>query len=121
MILGGLAIAAAGYGGKKGLDAKNTNDKAKDLFKKAEELLGEIKKRVELAQSSCENAFARFGEKKLHVISHGVSRFVEYFNQLNGHEFVISNMDMQNIQEQVSEVLNVVNKCKGWVYQILLV
>ncbi len=120
-ILGGLAIAAAGYGGKKGLDAKNTNDKAKDLFKKAEELPGEIKKRVELAQSSCENAFARFGEKKLHVISHGVSRFMEHFNQLKGHEFVISNMDMQNIQEQVSEALNVVNKCKGWVYQILLV
>nr|WP_242665444.1 glycine zipper family protein [Helicobacter pylori] len=112
IILGWLAIAAAGYGGKKGLDAKNTNDKAKDLFKKAEELLGEIKKRVELAQSSCENAFARFGEKKLHVISRGVSRFVEHFNQLKGHEFVINNMDMQNIQEQVSEALNVVNECK---------
>ncbi|GAA6936886.1 hypothetical protein VN0625_08180 [Helicobacter pylori] len=84
-------------------------------------MLEETKKRVESAQSSCENAFARFGEKKLHVISHGVSRFVEHFNQLNGHEFVISNMDMQNIQEQVSEVLNVVNKCKGWVYQSLLV
>ncbi len=54
----------------------------------------------------------RLGEKKLHVISHGVSRFVEHFNQLKGHEFVINNMDMQNIQEQVSEALNVVNKCK---------
>ncbi len=29
-----------------------------------------------------------------------------------GREFVTSNMDMQNIQEQVSEALNVVNKCK---------
>ncbi|GAA7849287.1 hypothetical protein JP0252_03900 [Helicobacter pylori] len=111
-ILGGLAIAAAGYGGKKGLDAKNANDEAKDLFKKAEERLEETKKRVELAQSSCKNAFARFGEKKLHVISRGVSRFVEHFNQLKGHEFVINNMDMQNIQEQVSEALNIVNKCK---------
>ncbi|GAA9551448.1 hypothetical protein UBN56_08170 [Helicobacter pylori] len=120
-ILGGLAIAAAGYGVKKGLDAKNANDEAKDLFKKAEERLEETKKRVESAQSSCENAFARFGEKKLHVISCGVSRFVEHFNQLKGHEFVISNINMQNIQEQVSEALNVVNKCKGWVYQILLV
>ncbi|GAA8975356.1 hypothetical protein Taitung26_09680 [Helicobacter pylori] len=54
----------------------------------------------------------RLGEKKFHVISHGVSRFVEHFNQLKGHEFVINNMDMQNIQEQVSEVLNVVNECK---------
>ncbi|GAA9969865.1 hypothetical protein VN0935_05350 [Helicobacter pylori] len=120
-ILGGLAIAAAGYGVKNGLDAKNANDEAKDLFKKAEERLEETKKRVESAESGCKNAFARFGEKKLHVISHGVSRFVEHFNQLKGHEFVISNMNMQNIQEQVSETLNVVNKCKGWVYQILLV
>ncbi|AFI00847.1 glycine zipper family protein [Helicobacter pylori] len=111
-ILGGLALAAAGYGVKKGIDAKNTNDEAKDLFKKAEERLEETKKRVEFAQSDCKNAFARFGEKKLHVISRGVSRFVEHFNQLEGHEFVINNMDMQNIQEQVSEALNVVNKCK---------
>ncbi|QQW61605.1 glycine zipper family protein [Helicobacter pylori] len=111
-ILGGLAIAVAGYGGKKIIDAKSANDEAKDLFKKAEELLEETKKRVELAQSDCKNAFARFGEEKLHVISHGVSRFVKHFNQLKGHEFVINNMDMQNIQEQVSEALNVVNKCK---------
>lgn len=124
-ILGGLAIVAAGYGVKKGLDAKNTNDEAKDLFKKAEERLEETKKRVESAESGYKNALMRLGEKKLHVISRvisrGVSRFVEHFNQLKGHEFVISNMDMQNIQEQVSETLNVVNKCKGWVYRILLV
>ncbi len=111
-ILGGLAIAAAGYGGKKILDAKNANDEAKDLLKKAEERLEETKKRVELAESSCKNAFMRLVEKKIHVLSHGVSRFVEHFHQLGGHEFGISNMDMQNIQEQVSEALNVVNKCK---------
>ncbi|GAA9139520.1 hypothetical protein Taitung73_11000 [Helicobacter pylori] len=70
----------------------------------------------------------RLGEKKFHVIRHGVSRFVEHFNQLKGHEFVISNMDIQNIQmdiqniqEQVSEALNVVNKCKEMVCRILLV
>ncbi|WP_187860327.1 glycine zipper family protein [Helicobacter pylori] len=111
-ILGGLALAAAGYGVKKGLDTKNANDEAKDLFKKAEERLEETKKRGELAESSCKNAFMRLVEKKIHVLSHGVSRFVEHFHQLGGHEFGISNMDMQNIQEQVSEALNVVNKCK---------
>lgn len=47
-ILGGLAIAAAGYGVKKGLDAKNANDEAKDLFKKAEELLGEKRRGLSL-------------------------------------------------------------------------
>ncbi len=111
-ILGGIALAAAGYGVKKGIDAKSANDEAKDLFKKAEERLEETKKRAELAQSDCQLAFARFGEKKLHVISRGFSRFVEHFNQLKGHEFAINNMDMQNIQEQVLEALSVVNKCK---------
>ncbi len=111
-ILGGIALAAAGYGVKKGIDAKDTNDKAKDLLKKAEELLEEAKKRVELAESGCKLAFARFGKKKLHVLSHTVSNFLDHFHQLKGHEFVISNIDMQNIQEQVLEALNIVNKYK---------
>lgn len=111
-ILGGIALAAAGYGVKKGIDAKDINDKAKDLLKKAEELLEEAKKRVELAESGCKLAFVRFGEKKLHVLNHSVSNFLDHFHQLKGHEFVISNIDMQNIQEQVLETLNIVNKYK---------
>ncbi|GAA8954106.1 hypothetical protein HpEKB34_07130 [Helicobacter pylori] len=105
-ILGGLAIAVAGYGVKKGLDAKNANDEAKDLFKKAEERLEETKKRVESAESGCKNAFARFGEKKLHVIRHGVSRFVEHFNQLKGHQFFVKDSDMQDLHKQVSVAQN---------------
>ncbi|GAA7367074.1 hypothetical protein ID0617_05340 [Helicobacter pylori] len=111
-ILGDIALAVAGYGVKKGIDAKDTNDKAKDLLKKAEELLEEAKKRVELAESGCKLAFARFGKKKLHVLSHTISNFLDHFHQLKGHEFVISNIDMQNIQEQVLEALNIVNKYK---------
>ncbi|WP_120891641.1 glycine zipper family protein [Helicobacter pylori] len=111
-ILGDIALAAAGYGVKKGIDTKDTNDKAKDLLKKAEELLEEAKKRVELAESGCKLAFVRFGEKKLHVLNHSVSNFLDHFHQLKGHEFVISNIDMQNIQEQVLETLNIVNKYK---------
>ncbi|GAA9228695.1 hypothetical protein Taiwan905_07180 [Helicobacter pylori] len=111
-ILGDIALAVAEYGVKKGIDAKDTNDKAKDLLKKAEELLEEAKKRVELAESGCKLAFARFGKKKLHVLSHTVSNFLDHFHQLKGHEFVISNIDMQNIQEQVLEALNIVNKYK---------
>ncbi len=37
---------------------------------------------------------------------------MNHFHQLKGHEFVISNIDMQNIQEQVLEMLNIVNKYK---------
>nr|WP_231202415.1 sortase [Helicobacter pylori] len=105
-ILGGLAIAAAGYGVKKGLDAKNANDEAKDLFKNAEERLEEAKKRVESAQSSCKNALMGLGKKKLHVRSYGMSRFVWYFNQLKGHQFFVKASDMQDLHKQVSVVQN---------------
>ncbi|GAA8138022.1 hypothetical protein HpKG115_08630 [Helicobacter pylori] len=111
-ILGWLVLAAAGYGFKKSIDTSETADKVNEIVKEAEDLKEETKKRVESAESGYKNAFMRLGEKKLHVINRGFSRFVEHFNQLKGHEFVISNMDMQNIQEQVSEALNVANKCK---------
>ncbi|GAA7212240.1 hypothetical protein HpCK22_04660 [Helicobacter pylori] len=105
-ILGGLAIAAAGYGVKKGLDAKNANDEDKDLFKKAEERLEETKKRVESVESGYKNALMRLGEKKLHVISRGVSRFVEHFNQLKGHQFFVKVSDMQDLHKQLSVAQN---------------
>ncbi len=109
LILTGVAIAV-GYGVKKGLDAKDTNDKAKDLLKKAEELLEEAKKRVELAESGCELAFARFGEKKLHVLSHGVSNFLDHFHRLKHSRITIEGINMQDIQRQVSDVRNLLNQ-----------
>ncbi|OLQ26170.1 sortase [Helicobacter pylori] len=48
----------------------------------------------------------RLGEKKLHVISRGVSRFVEYFNQLKGHQFFVKDSDMQDLHKQVSVAQN---------------
>ncbi len=109
LILAGVAIAV-GYGVKKGLDAKDTNDKAKDLLKKAEELLEEAKKRVELAESGCELAFARFGEKKLHVLSHGVSNFLDHFHRLKRSTITIKGINMQDIQRQVSDMRNLLNQ-----------
>ncbi|RKV57923.1 sortase [Helicobacter pylori] len=109
LILARVAIAV-GYGVKKGLDAKDTNDEAKDLFKKAEERLEETKKRFELAQSSCKNAFERFVEKKLHILSHSVSRFVDHFHRLNRSRITIEGINMQDIQRQVSDAQKITNQ-----------
>ncbi|GAA7109671.1 hypothetical protein ID0214_08360 [Helicobacter pylori] len=83
--LGGLALVAAGYGFKKSIDASETADKVNEIVKEAENLREGAKKRVESADSDYKNALMRLGEKKFHIISHGVSRFVEHFNQLKGH------------------------------------
>nr|WP_249406187.1 sortase [Helicobacter pylori] len=84
----------------------HTADKVNEIVKEAEDLKEGAKNRVECAESGCKNAFARFGEKKLHVISHGVSRFVRHFNQLKGHQFFVKNSDMQDLHKQVSVAQN---------------
>ncbi len=48
----------------------------------------------------------RLGEKKFHVISRGVSRFVRHFNQLKGHQFFVKASDMQDLHKQVSVAQN---------------
>ncbi|GAA7717354.1 hypothetical protein JP0092_07920 [Helicobacter pylori] len=104
--LGLGVVLGVGYGVKKIIDAKNANDEAKDLFKKAEELLEETKKRVESAESGCKNALMGLGKKKLHVRNHGMSMFVRHFNQLKGHQFFVKASDTQDLHKQVSVVQN---------------
>ncbi len=105
-ILGGLALAAAGYGFKKSIDASETADKINEIVKEAEDLKEGAKNRVESAESGYKNALMRLGEKKLHVISRGVSRFVRHFNQLKGHQFFVKDSDMQDLHKQVSVAQN---------------
>ncbi|UOS30577.1 sortase [Helicobacter pylori] len=105
-ILGGLALATAGSDLKKSIDASETADKVNEIVKEAEDLKEGAKNRVELAQSGYKNALMRLGEKKFHVIRHGVSRFVEHFNQLKGHQFFVKDSDMQDLHKQVSVAQN---------------
>ncbi len=107
-ILGGLALAAAGYGVKKGIDSLDADCEADEFIKKAESLKEEATKKAESAQSDCKLAFARFGEKKLHVLSHTVSNFLNHFHRLNRSRIIIE--DMQDIQCQVSDARNLLNQ-----------
>ncbi|WQS65102.1 sortase [Helicobacter pylori] len=105
-ILAGVAIAATGYGVKKGIDALDADCEADEFIKKAESLKEEAIKKAELVESDCKNALIRLGEKKFHVQSHSMSSFVKEFNQLKGREFVVKVADMQDLCEQVSNAQN---------------
>ncbi len=109
-ILGGLALAAAGYGVKKGIDVLDADCEADEFIKKAESLKEEATKRLESAQSDCKLAFARFGEKKLRVLSHSVSNFLNHFHRLNRSRITIEGINMQDIQRQVSDARNLLNQ-----------
>ncbi|PUD66492.1 sortase [Helicobacter pylori] len=105
-ILGGLALAAAGYGFKKSIDASDTADEINVVIKKANDLKEEATKKAESAESDCKNALMRLGKKKFHVQSYSMSSFVKEFNQLKGREFVVKVADMQDLCKQVSNAQN---------------
>ncbi|RVY52405.1 sortase [Helicobacter pylori] len=109
-ILGGLALAAAGYGVKKGIDALDADCEADEFIKKAESLKEEATKKAESTQSDCKLAFARFGEKKLRVLSYSVSNFLDHFHQLKRSRITIEGINMQDIQRQVSDARNLLNQ-----------
>ncbi|GAA9170633.1 hypothetical protein BTM356_04470 [Helicobacter pylori] len=105
-ILGGLVLAAAGYGVKKGIDALDADCEADKFIKKAENLKEKAAKRLESAESGYKNALMGLGKKKLHVRSYGMSRFVWHFNQLKGHQFFVKASDMQDLHKQLSVAQN---------------
>ncbi len=109
-ILAGVALAAAGYGVKKGIDALDADCEADKFIKKAESLKEEAAKKAESAQSDCKLAFARFGEKKLRVLSHSVSNFLNHFHRLKRSTITIEGINMQDIQRQVSDARNLLNQ-----------
>ncbi|MFP6013091.1 sortase [Helicobacter pylori] len=109
-ILAGVALAAAGYGVKKGIDALDADCEADEFIKKAEVLKEEATKKAESTQSDCKLAFARFGEKKLRVLSHSVSNFLDHFHRLNRSRITIEGINMQDIQHQVSDARNLLNQ-----------
>ncbi|WQY60209.1 glycine zipper family protein [Helicobacter pylori] len=109
-ILAGVALVAAGYGVKKGIDALDADCEADEFIKKAESLKEEATKRLESAQSDCKLAFARFGEKKLRVLSHSVSNFLDHFHRLNRSRITIEGINIQDIQHQVSDARKITNQ-----------
>ncbi|MGH1579862.1 sortase [Helicobacter pylori] len=109
-ILAGVAIAAAGYGVKKGIDALDADCEADEFIKKAENLKEEAKRKVDNTQSSRNQALVRLGKKKLHVLSHTVSNFLDHFHRLDHSKIIIEGINMQDIQGQVSDTRNLLNQ-----------
>lgn len=111
-ILGGLALVAAGYGVKKGIDALDADCEADEFIKKAENLKEEAKRKADSVQSSRNQALVRLGKKKLHALSHTVSNFLDHFHRLNGLRITIDtkdDIDMQDLRKQISNARNLLN------------
>ncbi|WQV29163.1 sortase [Helicobacter pylori] len=114
-ILGGLALVAAGYGVKKGIDALDADCEADEFIKKAENLKEEAKRKADSVQSSRNQALVRLGKKKFHVLSHTVSNFLDHFHRLNRLRITIGtkDIDMQDLRKQISNARNLLLNTNG--------
>ncbi|EMH04240.1 hypothetical protein HMPREF1408_01369 [Helicobacter pylori GAM245Ai] len=74
------------------------------LLKRARSMLAPI--------GSINQALVRLGKKKLHVLSHTASNFLDHFHRLNRLRITIGtkDTDMQDIQKQVLDVRNLLNQ-----------
>ncbi|MGM9580461.1 MAG: hypothetical protein ACI3U2_04395 [Anaerovibrio sp.] len=90
-ILGAAALAAAGYGVKKGLDAKEDYELAEDNNKRAASIVDDTKKDIEHQRKYTKKSIEKLGNKKIKILSGSIKEFVEAYK-------TIKNIELQGSQ-----------------------
>lgn len=90
IVAGGLAAAAGlvGIGGH--LSAKETNERAQEIAKEAEELYNETKQSLEMAQKETEAALLALGNSKKKVLESSINQFLTAYSRVKDIELVES-------------------------------
>ncbi len=67
---------------------------------------------MDSVRSSRNQALVRLGKKKLHVLNHSVSNFLDHFHRLERLRITIGtkDTDMQDLRKQISDVRNLLNQ-----------
>lgn len=86
-ILGGIAAVAAGYGVKKGLDAKEDMEEAQELVEYAQDLAKEAEQRIEKARKNTSKAIEDLGRTKVAILSSSMKQFVQNFSRIKNVNF----------------------------------
>lgn len=81
-ILGGIALASAAAGIKKGVDAKHDLDEARDVNATARRTAEESERFVAAAKEKAKGAVEDLGRAKIRVLTTSVSRFVSEYEQI---------------------------------------
>ena len=86
-ILGGIAAVAAGYGVKKGLDAKEDMEEAQELAEYAQNMAKEAEQRIEKARKNTSKAIEDLGRTKISILSTSMKQFVQNFSRIKNVNF----------------------------------
>lgn len=81
-VLAAIGVAAGAYGVKRGLDAKENMDKAKEITQSAQKLADRAKYKLESAQENTRDAIVSLGRKKIEVLGSTVKDFIENYGKI---------------------------------------
>lgn len=86
-ILAGLAVAAGGYGVKKGIDAKKDFNRAEELNNEAKEIYDDACSSLETTRENAQEAMNKLGQLKFDIYELRLIPFVEAFSKIKNVDF----------------------------------
>ena len=104
-ILGGLAIAAAGYGVKRGLDAKDKMDRTENIQIEISDLINHCNNLMKSSKENAINAIQNLGKTKISVMSTSMNEFVEIYRNMKNVNFKDIGIDeLKNFKPENKEI-----------------
>jgi len=107
VIIGAAALALAGTGVKKGLDAKEKNEKAKRIVKRAKRRFKEAKEELELERRMLNKELEDYAKFKLKIFTTRIKNLLKVFecqkrtkSKLN-HEILFTEEQIQDLKATV--------------------
>jgi len=111
-ILGGAALLAAGYGAKKGLDAKDDFDTAERWNNKAQNIYDEAQSKLEISKETTDSKLQDLGELKVDIYENSLKDFSVTFAKIQNVDFqdnlalgTLSSVDEQDVLDIQNTVL----------------
>jgi hypothetical protein len=103
-IIGGLALAAAGAGIKKGIDANSKNSDAKEIVEDAQERFEDAQERLEEERVKLNNELKEFATLKLSVFTTEINTLVSLVKKCKDANSVLDSENINFTAEEIKEL-----------------
>ena len=107
LLLVGAAVAAAGWGVKKGIDAKSDFDAAESINEDAQEIFDKAKRSLEECREETQSRLESLGRQKALLFEEALIPFVETFSRIKNVDFKDMDIPDDNIQITSGEILEI--------------
>lgn len=105
ILLGGAALATAGYGVKKAFDAYDSSQIAESYHEKAKEEYNQTEEEVKPKRERAQDRFELLGHLQADIVRNGLQRYADIIDKLN----IKDNVDLQDVvgKETLDGVANI--------------